>query len=189
MEEATSLRDAIECGVGSLNETLVGIGLSLSYHLVLALGVIFHIPTRLTALVHLLKRMTWPSAQAHVLFRSKKRVASRNQANEANGRQMKFFREQPITPVPIPVKSIASSGLQAMDPPSILVVEDTEMCAKLMCMVLRKALCSATWVDNGQKAVDLLRESVPGMYSLILMDENANGWSDCNCSHQERSQE
>ena len=72
--------------------------------------------------------------------------------------------------MPIPVKKIASSGLQAMDPPSILVVEDTKMCAKLLYMVLRKARCSVTWVDNGQRAVELLRESIPGMYSLILMD-------------------
>ncbi len=83
---------------------------------------------------------------------------------------MKFLKEQPITPVSVPVKTIASSGLEAMDPPSILVVEDTAMCAKLLCTTLGKALCSATWVQNGQEAVDLLRASIPGMYSLILMD-------------------
>jgi CheY-like chemotaxis protein len=59
-----------------------------------------------------------------------------------------------------------------MDPTSILVVEDTAMCAKLLCMSLKKARCWViTWVDNyGQKAVDLLRASSPGNYSLILMD-------------------
>ncbi len=44
------------------------------------------------------------------------------------------------------------------------------MCVKLLCMSLKKARCWVTWVDNGQKAVDLLRASSPGNYSLILMD-------------------
>ena len=101
---------------------------------------------------------------------SKKRAASSDQEKVAIGQLNKAFRERTIMPVPVLVKGIASSGLNAMDPPSILVVEDTAMCAKLLCMVLRKSLCSATWVDNGQKAVDLLRGSSPGMYSLILMD-------------------
>jgi CheY-like chemotaxis protein len=73
-------------------------------------------------------------------------------------------------PVPVAAKIIASCGLKAMDLPSVLVVEDTAMCAKLVGMTLRKALCSATWVHNDQEAVDLLRMSTPGMYSLILMD-------------------
>jgi two-component system sensor histidine kinase/response regulator len=37
-------------------------------------------------------------------------------------------------------------------------------------MTLRKLLCPATWVQNGQEAVDLLRKSTPGIYKLILMD-------------------
>jgi hypothetical protein len=37
MEEATNLRDAIERG-SVVSSNLIGIGLSLSYHLVLALG-------------------------------------------------------------------------------------------------------------------------------------------------------
>jgi PleD family two-component response regulator len=52
--------------------------------------------------------------------------------------KIKISSEQTITPVPISMKSIASSGLKAMDPPSILVVEDTAMCAKLLCMILDK---------------------------------------------------
>jgi CheY-like chemotaxis protein len=83
---------------------------------------------------------------------------------------VEICREQPIIPVPVSVKSIVSSDLQAMNSPSILVVEDTAMCAKLLCMTLRKLLCSAKWVKNGQEAVDLLRTSEPGMYNFILMD-------------------
>jgi PAS domain S-box-containing protein len=198
MEEATSLRDAIECGVGSLSETLVGIGLSLSYHLVLALGGDIRyssqpgltkfwfslpqendaarppkptsvMPTSHERIAKSDMKFFQQSPDALVPFpASKKRAASKDQENEAKGREMKLFKDQPI--IPVPVKDIPSSGLNATDPPSILVVEDTAMCAKLLCMVLRKSLCSATWVDNGQKAVDLLRESLPGTYSLILMD-------------------
>jgi signal transduction histidine kinase/ActR/RegA family two-component response regulator len=198
MEEATSLRDAIEFGVGSLSKTLVGIGLSLSYHLVLALGgdiryssqpgltkFWFSLPQENLAALPPKPTSVMPTSHERIaksdmkFFQqspdalvpfpaSKKRAASKDQENEAKGREMKLFKDQPI--IPVPVKDIPSSGLNATDPPSILVVEDTAMCAKLLCMVLRKSLCSATWVDNGQKAVDLLRESLPGTYSLILMD-------------------
>jgi CheY-like chemotaxis protein len=101
---------------------------------------------------------------------SKKRAADSDEEQAAGGQPIKICREQPITPVPLPVQNIPSSGLGSTDPPSILVVEDTAMCAKLLCMILRKTGCSTTWVENGQMAVDLLRDSVPGMYSLILMD-------------------
>jgi CheY-like chemotaxis protein len=199
-DEATTLRAAIERGVGSLSETLIGIGLSLSYHLVLALGGVIRYSSKLgltkfwfslprehetLALSFEPPRVISPSDEmitkpAMQIFdgspvvlvpvpASRKRSCC-DQETEAGGRQMKFLREQSITPVPIPARSIASCGLQAMDPPSILVVEDTAMCAKLLCTTLRKALCSATWVQNGQEAVDLLRASAPGMYNLILMD-------------------
>ena len=213
MEEATSLRDAIERGVGSLSETLIGIGLSLSYHLVLALGgniryssqsgltkfwfslpqdketlALLSEPTGAITSSH--KRMVGvtalsderivkpdmemfpnsPTVAPVPASASKKRAASSDQGKEAGGRQMKFLRELPMAPVSVPAKSIASSGLKAMDPPSVLVVEDTAMCAKLLCTKLGNALCSATWVQNGQEAVDLLRTSTPGMYSLIIME-------------------
>jgi PAS domain S-box-containing protein len=212
MEEATCLRDAIERGVGSLSKTCLGIGLSLSYHLVLALGGdiryssqsgltqfwfslpqesdFLALPSKPTGVISTsLERITGaiPTSYERIatpnkqVFQngpvapvpvpaSKKGAASSHQKIEAGGRHIHFFREQPATPVPVPVKDIACIGLKAMDPPSILVVEDTAMCAKLLCMTLRKAGCSATWVENGQKAVDLLRASTPGMYSLILMD-------------------
>jgi PAS domain S-box-containing protein len=200
IEEATSLRDAIERGVSSLCETLIGIGLSLSYHLVLALGgdiryssqsgltkfwfslpqdidtALLAKPTSVISTSH--ERIAKPYMQ---IFQngpvapvpvpaSKKQAASSDQDDAAGRRNIKFFGEPRVTPVPVPMKDIACNGLKAMDPPSILVVEDTAMCAKLLCRTLRKVGCSATWVENGQQAVDLLRESTPGIYSLILMD-------------------
>jgi PAS domain S-box-containing protein len=227
MEEATSLRDAIERGVGSLSETMIGIGLSLSYHLVLALGGViryssqpgltrfsFSLPQDNETLAlpsdppcveptnHERMANAEPSSQERIATPdmkflkhdpvapvpappSKKRAASSDKEKEAGGHLNKFFRDQPVTlniasigltvmdlpsvlvaetPVPVPVRPTA------IDPPHILVVEDTAMCAKLLCMSLKKARCNVTWVDNGQKAVDLLRTSTPGMYNLILMD-------------------
>jgi PAS domain S-box-containing protein len=213
VEEATTLRDAIERGVGSLHETCLGIGLSLSYHLVLALGgdIRYSSQSGLTkfwfslpqdeetlpllsepagAITASHKRMVGVAASSDERIvkpdmnmfpngpavapvpasASKKRAASSDQGKEAGERQMKFLRELPMTPVSVPAKIIASSGLKAMDPPSVLLVVDTAMSAKLLCTTLGNALCSTTWVQNGQEAVDLLRASTPGMYSLIIMD-------------------
>jgi PAS domain S-box-containing protein len=213
VEEATTLRDSIERGVGSLHETCLGIGLSLSYHLVLALGgeiryssqsgltkfwfslpqgnETLALPSEPTSVISTsYKKMpgvispsderifkpdmntfqNGPAVAPAPALASKKRAAGCDQEKEAGRRQMKFLRELPITPVSVPVKTIASSGLKAMDPPSILVVDDTAVCAKLLCTTLTKVQCSTTWVQNGQEAVDLLRASTPGMYSLILMD-------------------
>eukprot|EP00593_Proboscia_inermis_P010488 CAMPEP_0171312788 /NCGR_PEP_ID=MMETSP0816-20121228/31412_1 /TAXON_ID=420281 /ORGANISM="Proboscia inermis, Strain CCAP1064/1" /LENGTH=66 /DNA_ID=CAMNT_0011798869 /DNA_START=1 /DNA_END=198 /DNA_ORIENTATION=- len=65
---------------------------------------------------------------------------------------------------------IASNGLKAMDKSSILVVEDTDTAAKLICMMLTKLNCSSSRAENGKRAIDILRDAIPGMYNLILMD-------------------
>ena len=70
----------------------------------------------------------------------------------------------------IPKENIAQFGLNAMDRPSILVVEDTTMCARLLCKMLETLQCTSTWVKDGQEAVDILRSSPPNMHNLILMD-------------------
>jgi len=69
----------------------------------------------------------------------------------------------------VPSKKIASEGLKASAKPHVLVVEDTDICAKLICMILRKLNYSTERAENGQVALDLLREQ-PEMYSLVLMD-------------------
>jgi CheY-like chemotaxis protein len=70
----------------------------------------------------------------------------------------------------VDMSSLAECGIKSQVPPSILVVEDTKTCAKMLCMTLRKFNCSSKWVENGQLAVDILRTSAPGTYDLILMD-------------------
>jgi len=66
--------------------------------------------------------------------------------------------------------TLAEKGIKCQVPPSVLVVEDTKACAKMMCMILNKFGCSTKWAENGQIAVDILKEATPGMYDLVLMD-------------------
>ena len=50
------------------------------------------------------------------------------------------------------------------------VVEDTDMCAMIVCMLLKKLGCSTDHAENGQEALDMLKAAEPGLYSMILMD-------------------
>mmetsp|Transcript_66135 Transcript_66135/g.74054 ORF Transcript_66135/g.74054 Transcript_66135/m.74054 type:complete len:815 (-) Transcript_66135:241-2685(-) len=70
----------------------------------------------------------------------------------------------------VPDADLAEKGIKSQDPPSVLIVEDTKMCAKMLTMILKKFGCSTKWVENGQLAVDELRTCTPGTYDLILMD-------------------
>lgn len=55
--------------------------------------------------------------------------------------------------------------------PLVLVVEDTDVSASLICMHLRKLLCGSHRAENGEVAIEMLRSAPdPNMYSLILMD-------------------
>ena len=55
--------------------------------------------------------------------------------------------------------------------PLVLVVEDTDVSASLICMHLRKLLCGSHRAENGEVAIEMVRSAPdPNMYSLILMD-------------------
>ncbi|KAL7440613.1 hypothetical protein ACHAXM_007376 [Skeletonema potamos] len=55
--------------------------------------------------------------------------------------------------------------------PLVLVVEDTDVSASLICMHLRKLLCGSHRAENGEVAIEMLRSAPDvNMYSLILMD-------------------
>ena len=55
--------------------------------------------------------------------------------------------------------------------PLVLVVDDTDVSASLLCMHLRKLNCSSHRAENGEVAIEMLRSAPsPQMYSLILMD-------------------
>ena len=55
--------------------------------------------------------------------------------------------------------------------PLVLVVEDTDVSASLICMHLRKLLCGSHRAENGEAAIEMLHSAPDvNMYSLILMD-------------------
>jgi CheY-like chemotaxis protein len=64
---------------------------------------------------------------------------------------------------------LAPSSTVIQTSPLVLVVEDTAMCAKLLCTILRQCKCATKWVENGQEALDELRGSSEH-YNLVLMD-------------------
>lgn len=163
-DQAMNLRDKIEQGINSHRKVSLGIGLSLSYHLVLALGGDLRYSSQPG-----LTKFWFSVPQCHDELPFERIVL--DTAVSSN------YRHSHVVPTPqddmepyVPKSSIARNGLKAMDPPSILVVEDVNSCAKILCNALRKVNCATTWVENGQEAVDLLRTSPPGMYSLVLMD-------------------
>jgi len=102
------------------------------------------------------------------LDRHTKICASTNIENLLN--QKCKISYQDLATSPVPKKMIASNGLKAMEKSSILVVEDTDTAAKLLCMMLAKLNCSSFRAENGKRAIDILRDAMPGMYNLILMD-------------------
>ena len=70
----------------------------------------------------------------------------------------------------VEASEIAGNGLKALDPPHVLIVEDTDMCAMVLEMLLSNLGCSSEVCEDGQLAVEKLTTSEPGLFSLILMD-------------------
>lgn len=65
--------------------------------------------------------------------------------------------------------------------PLVLVVDDTDVSASLLCMHLRKLLCGSHRAENGEVAIEMIRSAPdPNMYNLILMDLRMpvlDGWA------------
>ena len=66
--------------------------------------------------------------------------------------------------------AVAKCGVKASMPFSVLIVEDTDICARLLGMQLKKMKCSTQRAENGQVCLDILKKSMPGQFDLILMD-------------------
>lgn len=162
-DQAMNLREKIEQGINSHRKVSIGLGLSLSYHLVLALGGDLRYSSQPG-----LTKFWFSVPQSHDELPSERIVLDTTVARHRRSHVVPI-KQVDVEPY-VPKSSIACNGLKAMDPPSVLVVEDVNSCAKILCNALRKVNCSTTWVENGQQAVDLLRTSPPGMYSLVLMD-------------------
>eukprot|EP00581_Thalassiosira_minuscula_P018353 CAMPEP_0183723122 /NCGR_PEP_ID=MMETSP0737-20130205/14826_1 /TAXON_ID=385413 /ORGANISM="Thalassiosira miniscula, Strain CCMP1093" /LENGTH=815 /DNA_ID=CAMNT_0025953375 /DNA_START=183 /DNA_END=2630 /DNA_ORIENTATION=+ len=75
--------------------------------------------------------------------------------------------EKAAEPAP---EAVAKCGVKASMPFSVLIVEDTDICARLLGMQLKKMKCSTQRAENGKIAVDLLKDSMPGTFDMVLMD-------------------
>jgi len=70
----------------------------------------------------------------------------------------------------VPPAAVAKCGVKASMPFSVLIVEDTDICARLLGMQLKKMKCSTKRAEHGQVALDILKTSMPGEFDVILMD-------------------
>ena len=160
-DKAGDQRNKIESEINSLRVNMVGMGLSLSYHLVSALGGDLRYWSRPPDITKFWFSIPHNNGE----LTSERIVFERNKLR----RPSLFIKPEEQSAVQCNQALVASQGLRAMDSPSVLVVEDVPICAKLLCTILRQFKCSAKWVKNGQEAVDLLTKE-PDMYNLILMD-------------------
>ena len=84
------------------------------------------------------------------------------------------FEELPKCTKQVDAHTVSNHGLKAFERPHVLVVEDTEMCADVLTMLLDNLGCSSEVAENGQVALEKLGacidSSEPNFYSIILMD-------------------
>lgn len=201
-DKAENLRVSIESNLACCQSDRLGVGLSLTYHLISSLGgelrylfneeekmqkYWFSLPSRFSRHAILqgkllngevIKKGSIPddkivegeqnrsSAPMNLAAIETMEIDSRN--NAVTG----VPRLPPLSSIPpVSSKTMASKGVfKANDPPLVLVVEDTPICAKLLIKQLSKLNCATAHAENGRIAVDMLRESSPDAYSLILMD-------------------
>ncbi|KAI2506120.1 cheY-homologous receiver domain [Fragilaria crotonensis] len=163
LEAAGNIRDRIESRVNSHRTNSIGLGLPLSYHLVRSLGGDLRYSTtpEITKFWFSIPHNNGRLESERIVFERPNLRRSLNDFLKPEESEKEAFR--------CTKAKVASDGLKAMVCPSILVVEDVAVCAKLLCTILRQFNCSTKWVQNGQEAVDALRQD-PDLYSLVFMD-------------------
>jgi len=92
------------------------------------------------------------------------------QACSGGGAHTERFVQEPTMSKVVQASSVAGQGLRALHAPHVLVVEDSEMCAMVLIMMLKKLGCSTDHAMNGVEALERLEGSEPGLYSIVLMD-------------------
>jgi CheY-like chemotaxis protein len=209
LEAAATLRDKIEQRISCHKRQGLGVGLSLSYHLVQEIGgelrcsstmgqgttFWFSLPRKVSINPTILSKQKLMSSSIEIR-RSESREdclmphfevlsmpddicsilsdyitisGERNDGEKNNIRGRAF--EKPEDELPdVSMSTLASVGIKAQVPPNVLVVEDTKLCATMLCMILTKFNISSQVAVNGQLAVDILQEATPGTFDLILMD-------------------
>ena len=164
LDAVGSLRDKIESGINAHHVNLVGIGLPLSYHLVRALGG----DLRYNSVPDVTK--FWFSIPLNNgLVESETIGSKRVKRRRSLGFFLKSDENESKAAFRCSKTEVVTCGIKAMDSPTVLIVEDVAVCAKLLCAILRQANCSSKWVQNGQEAVEELRRD-PNLYNLIFMD-------------------
>jgi PAS domain S-box-containing protein len=163
LEAAGNIRDRIESGINCHRTNSIGLGLPLSYHLVRSLGGDLRYSTtpEVTKFWFCIPHNNVSPESERIAFERPNLRRSLDDFLKPEKSETDAFR--------CTKAKVASDGLKAMVCPSILVVEDVAVCAKLLCTILRQFNCSTKWVQNGQEAVDALRQD-PDLYSLIFMD-------------------
>lgn len=213
-QTAVSLRKKIDQGLSSYKKNSLGIGLSLTYHLVMALGgdlrytskpgetkFWFSLPSHCSAgdatsallpVENIIKHRDSVSLGSEstiimssssptlleesstlqvVTPTSKPRTLKRIHRRDKSRPKFSASSIAPLPSLACPSKKrIVECGAPKSANRLVLTVEDTDACAKLLKMMLARMNCSSARAENGQVAVKMIENALPGMYDLILMD-------------------
>ncbi|KAL3816149.1 hypothetical protein ACHAXA_001636 [Cyclostephanos tholiformis] len=199
-DELLMARVRMEEKLRDLRQNGVGVGLPLSYHLVRSLGGDLRHDThyaekgrhgRRFRIGCALKTEIIPKRGIHPPASVIIDVGPREMSGKSNGMKRRRISEAnfanfcsdssstsgdetlsslaPTTGEPEPA-AVAKCGVKASMPFSVLVVEDTDICARLLTMQLKKLNCSTQRAENGRVAIDILKNSLPGTFDMVLMD-------------------
>lgn len=197
-DEIEKARAEMEEGLRSLKQNGVGVGLSLSYHLVRMLGgdlrheklsvgtkIYFTLQCQEKDTVvdneDLLKTDTILKSKMlpmEISFVPKQENSAKRQrvddfefGNFVSSDSSMTTSGDSDTVVSGPAAvAVAKCGVKAEFPFSVLIVEDTDICARVLGMQLKKLKCSTQRAENGQVAIDILKNSMPGTFDMVLMD-------------------
>eukprot|EP00542_Grammatophora_oceanica_P010520 CAMPEP_0194034012 /NCGR_PEP_ID=MMETSP0009_2-20130614/6443_1 /TAXON_ID=210454 /ORGANISM="Grammatophora oceanica, Strain CCMP 410" /LENGTH=727 /DNA_ID=CAMNT_0038674747 /DNA_START=96 /DNA_END=2279 /DNA_ORIENTATION=+ len=159
---ASTTRQSVEDAINSHRVSSLHIGLPLSHHLVRALGGDLRYSNRPG-----LTTFRWALPYKDESLETERIIISSAKAEPQRASSFVLSRDE-AKPAALP-EAVASCGLDAMDSPCVLVVDDVPMCLKMVCNILGKLNCTHETAENGQKAVDLLKSGA-GKYDLVLMD-------------------
>ena len=162
VEAAGDIRDKIELGINSHRVNSIGLGLPLSYYLVRSLGgdLRYNKALEITKFWFCIPNNNRRLESETIVFKRPNLRRSLDDFLKSDESDKEAFKR-------CTKAKVASEGFKATTCPSILVVEDVPVCAKLLCTILRQLNYSTKWVQNGQEAIDALRED-PDLYSLVL---------------------
>ncbi|KAL7516656.1 hypothetical protein ACHAWX_001646 [Stephanocyclus meneghinianus] len=198
-DEMEKARAEMEEGLRSLKQNGVGVGLPLSYHLVCIIGgdlryeklsvgskIYFTLQgkhAKITAIDNsdVLKTETILKSKiplTEISFVPKEHSTNKRQRVDdfdfenfvscdtslTTSRDSDTLSSGPAT------VAVAKCGVKAELPFSVLIVEDTDICARVLGMQLKKLKCSTQRAENGQVAIDILKDSMPGTFDMVLMD-------------------